>query len=86
MRELGLGEFTPSKSERVVVLDSFIFEKTKGRVVRQSQKMLKLHIVPKLMVTTETPLMDDTKIDPIAIASTCVAFSQALELNFRNMA
>jgi hypothetical protein len=36
--ELGLGKFTPLKSNRVEILDSFVFNKTKGRVVKLSYR------------------------------------------------
>jgi len=73
--KLGLGEFTPSKSDRVEVLKYFIFYKIRGKIVNQSDKRLKLLGVPKLTVTTRTTLMDDTRGDPIVTTSTVVSFS-----------
>jgi hypothetical protein len=32
--ELGLGEFTPSKFDRVAIVKSFLFDKDKGIIVR----------------------------------------------------
>ena len=73
--ELGLGESTPSKSDVVTILDSFIFYKTKGRVVKQSYKKIKLPEIHKLMVSTsETPLMANTRTNLISITSTGVDF------------
>jgi len=80
-----LGKFTPSKLDTIAILDSFVFYKTKGKVVKQSYKKLKLLGVPKLIFVTKMPLMVDMRIDPITTTSTCVTFSQASKCNIMNM-
>jgi hypothetical protein len=40
--ETGLGKMNHSKSNAITILDSFVFYKTKGRVVKQSYKKLEL--------------------------------------------
>jgi hypothetical protein len=62
---LGLGEFTPSKSNGVARLDVFIFNKARGEIVYQSQKKLRLLGVLTLTMTTKTPIVMDTIRDHI---------------------
>jgi len=73
--KLGLGKLTPSKSNVVVVLNAFVFNKTKGKVVKKSHKSIKLSKILGLMVITETLLMVYTRTNHISTTSIGFSFS-----------
>jgi hypothetical protein len=58
----------------VVVLDSFVFDKTKGILVKQSHKKLKLLGFPKLTGIVKTLLMANPRTIPIATTFAGVIF------------
>jgi hypothetical protein len=49
--DLVLGVFFPSKTDKVVVLNSFVSEKVRVNIFKQSHKRIKLLGVLELMVT-----------------------------------
>jgi phage-related minor tail protein len=70
LSELSLGNFTLSKSEKVIIMDTFVFNMTKLCMVKQSHNKLKLPGVLELILTTKTPLIADIKANPNSKAST----------------
>jgi hypothetical protein len=80
-----LGTFTPSKLDKEVVLDSFVFSKVQGDIIKQSHMKVNIPRIATLKVTIETPLMDNIRGDLIAIGLERVAFSHDFKLSMRNM-
>jgi hypothetical protein len=83
--QVGLGKFTSFKSNVIILLYYFVFDKTKGKVVKKSYKKPKISGVLELTITTRTLLMAETRTNSIFIAFVGVSFSQYLEFNIWNM-
>jgi hypothetical protein len=84
--KMGLGSFTPSKSDRVASFNCRIFDKAIGRIVKQSLKKIPIPSDPTLDVTIDTPLVMNIKEYLVALASTRVVFTQASKQDIRYMA
>jgi hypothetical protein len=72
-----------SKSNAITILDSFVFYKTKGRVVKQSYKKLELLRVLELTITTETSLIANMRTNPIATTFVAGVFHKLHNLTSR---
>jgi hypothetical protein len=84
--ELGLGDYTPSKSRNVANLNYLWFDKDSNKVILQKTKKLLVSEANPLLVKTKVEVIKNSNGEPFLIDSSNLSFMKESKKNMKNIA